>query len=44
MPIPCEVLGHFWEAVGVNRAGDIAQVCKRCRKCRTIDPAGKVIG
>jgi prophage protein DUF1660 len=34
----CKITGHYWEAVATNRAGDIAQVCRRCRKARTIDP------
>ena len=44
LPDLCKILGCVWQAVAVNKAGDMAQICKRCRKCRTIALGGKVIG
>ena len=37
----CKITGHDWRAVAVSLAGNIAQICRRCRKARTIDPRNR---
>ena len=37
MKHPCRILGHFWESALVSVDNmQILQICRRCRKSRTI--------